>query len=440
MKFQFFHIVLFLFIPVLMTVSCVDESSSVGGKWVDSSFRNVLTDTCTVHLSTILADSISTSGDSICQIGHYADKYRGSIRGSFFTEYNVPKTSFAGEVIYAFDSITVSFRPSGDYLGDTLSTRQKITIHRMTENLDITDYLYNTSSAKYEETPFASVSFWPLPNGRRKFEVRLPDELGQEFFDLMYNQALAFDSQDHFRRYFPGLAFLPDTNDNCVTGFAVNDSSMCLTMYYRKMEAISTDLTISITPNSTYRFNKAGQDFTGTPFEDIKPGVNEAMSSAKSENVSCLQGLTGAYTKIEFPYLNNLLYQGELVTIESAILYLYPVQEAYGDFTPLPGSLTLYTANGNDIADGVITDSSGEVVQDGSLVKDDPVTLTSYYSFDITSYMQTNLGTIGINRQNLMLMLPNEHFLTTMEGLVLGDMNHPTDRVKLSVLYKAYNP
>jgi len=424
-----------------MMTSCVDESSSVGGKWVETSFRNVLTDTCTVVLSTILADSITTSGDTICQIGHYSDKYRGFIQGSFFTEFNVPSASFAGEMIYVFDSITIAFRPSGDYLGDTLSTRQSISIHRVTENIELIDnnYLYNTSSAKYEDTPLASFSFWSRPNSKEKFEIRLPDELGQEFFYLMYYQSIVFDSQDHFRRYFPGIAILPELNDNCITGFAVNDSSMCLTMYYRKLEASTTDLTITITPNSTYRFSKASQDFSSTPFEGAIPGVNNAINSANSNNVAYLQGLSGVYTKIEFPYLNNLLLQGELVTIESAVLYLYPVQEAYGDLTPLPETLTLYTANGNDITDGVITDSSGETVQDGNLVKEDENSRTAYYSFDITSYMQTNLGTFGLNRQNLMLMLPNEKFLTTMEGLILGDMNHPNSNIKLQVLYKAYN-
>ena len=438
MNHKILRILFLLFFP--MVISCVDESSDVGSKWVDSSFRNVLTDTCTVQLSTIRADSISTSGDTICQIGYYTNEYRGAVRGAFFSEYNVAKASFNGEIDYVFDSITVTFRTTGDYLGDTLST-QHISIHRLIESVELVDnqYLYNTSSIKYEDTPLATHSFQPRPKRRDDFEVRLPDELGKEFLDLLIKESMLFDSQERFRLYFSGLAIVPSADDKCITGFAVNDSSMCITMYYRQIKETATELTLKFTPHSSLRFNQASQDFTNTPFEGIKPGSGDAMPSSQSENMSCLQGLSGAYTKIEFPHLNNLLKEGELVTIESAVLYLYPVRYTYGDQAPLPETLTLYTANEKDVTEGVITDSSGEVLQDGSLIKDDILNKDAYYSFDITSFMQTNLGTFGIYRQNLMLMLPNDKFLTTVEGLILGDKNHPTNNVKIQILYKAYN-
>lgn len=432
-----------LFLLLLITVlACVDESSQVGDKWVDSSIRNVLTDTCTVQLSTILADSLTTSGDTICQIGHFSDSYRGAISGSFYTEYQLADISFNDEISYVFDSLTLTFLTTGDYLGDTLTTPQRIHLHRLTETVELIDnkYLYNTSNIRYEDTPLTSFSFRPRPKAKEKFEVRLPDELGEEFFDLMQKQSLSFDSQEHFRQYFPGLAFLPDDNDNCITGFAVNDSSMCITLYYRKIEESATELTATFSPSLTLKFNKATQDFTQTPFEGIQRGTYYAIPSAQSRNIAYLQGLSGLFTKIEFPFLNNLLLQGEMVTIETAILYLYPVQTAYGDQIPLPETLTLYTANSEDTTEGTITDSSGETVQDGSLVKDDLQNLEAYYSFDITTFLQSNLGTFGVNRQKLMLMLPNEKFLTTMEGLILGDMEHDTNNIKLQVLYKIYNP
>ena len=67
--------------------SCRDESSSIGAKWVDSSFMNAVTDTCTVTLSTLLSDSLATSGDTVCQIGRYKDNLYGEIKTSFYAEY-----------------------------------------------------------------------------------------------------------------------------------------------------------------------------------------------------------------------------------------------------------------------------------------------------------------------------------------------------------------
>ena len=54
-----------------------------------------------------------------------------------------------------------------------------------------------------------------------------------------------------------------------------------------------------------------------------------------------LQGMTGMYVTIDFPHLNNLCEKGELVTIESATLQLYPVKGTYDacTVTQKPGSL-----------------------------------------------------------------------------------------------------
>lgn len=432
-----------LLLVSFLGISCIDEASGVGSKWVETSFRNVLIDTCTVHLSTILTDSIATSGDSITQIGRYSDEYRGTIRAGLFTEYNVAKTTFTPENTYQFDSITITFRTTGNYLGDTLTNYQSLSIHRLSENLALNNdsYIYNNSTFRYDPAPLATHSYKPRPKSKSAFEVRLPDAFGEGFFNLIREQSIYLDEQERFRVYFPGFAILPDDTNDCITGFAVNDSSMCITMYYREISTATTERTLTFTPNATYRFNQSSQDFTGSPFEGIVPGTINAVRSDKSGNMSYLQGLSGVYTKLEFPYLNDLRMNGELVTIESAILYLFPVSRTYGGYAPLPESLVLYTADENDVTQDVITDSSGEVVQDGNLVSDDNQGVNpAYYSFDITSFMQANLGTVGMNRQNLMLMLPTNQFLTTVEGLFLGDSNHANNNVKLQILFKAYNP
>ena len=436
-----FIFILLSFLLVISLFSCVDEESTVGNKWVDSSFRNVITDTCTITLSTVLADSITTSGDSLCQLGHYRDEYRGSISGMFFAEYQVSSNAFSEEITYKFDSITVTFNPSGDYVGDTLNTRQHIYFHYLTENVELYDnsYLYNTSNIQYDPVPCASYTFTPRPNTKETFEARLPDELGERLLNLMKDNSIIFDTQDRFSQYFPGLAILPDENDNCISGFLVNDTSMCITMYYRKIEESATEQTCVFKPSSTLKYNKANQDRSNTPIEVLKTGTQDIVKSGESKQMAYLQGLVGLYTRLEFPFLNNLQTEGELVSIESAVLYLFPVQGTYNSFIPLPKSLSLYTTNNNDVTEGIITDSTGENIQTGSLVDDDAQNKNAYYSFDITSFIQSNLGTGGIDRQKLMLTLPDDKFLTTMGGLIIGDMNHPTNNIKLEVRYKVYN-
>jgi hypothetical protein len=193
------------------------------------------------------------------------------------------------------------------------------------------------------------------------------------------------------------------------------------------------------TPSSTLKYNKTVQDRSNSILADIVPGSNNALSSNKTEHQAVVQGMVGNYVKIEFPHLNNLLLQGDMVTIESAMLYLYPIDGTYDTDMPLPSSLSMYTLDDSNVAQEAITDSYGTSVQDGSLVSDKSVANGTYYTFDITSFLQDNLGTFGMNRQNLMLMLPNSEFSTTLNGVTFGDQNREHNKLKLVVLYKIYN-
>ena len=128
--------------------------------------------------------------------------------------------------------------------------------------------------------------------------------------------------------------------------------------------------------------------------------------------------MTGMYVTIDFPHLNNLCEKGELVTIESATLQLYPVKGTQS----------------------VITDLTGSSVQSGNLVVDEMSYEETYYSFDITSFLQTNLGTTGYDRQKLQLFLPDNLFYTTLQGVIFGDGEHTANKknTKLIILYKTY--
>ena len=141
-----------LFISLL--ASCRDELSTAGGKWVESSLRTIQTDTCTVRLSTILSDSLATSGDTVCQIGTIDDPVWGKIKAAFYAEYDVPTVSFSENADYRFDSITIRFYSSGNYLGDTLSP-QRISLHSLSENLSLDEgYLYTTSRCPITPLPW----------------------------------------------------------------------------------------------------------------------------------------------------------------------------------------------------------------------------------------------------------------------------------------------
>lgn len=365
-------IILFITLLISLLASCRDELSTVGGKWVESSLRTVQTDTCTVRISTILSDSLATSGDTICQIGTIDDPVWGKIKTAFYAEYDVPGVSFSEDADYGFDSITIRFYSSGNYLGDTLNP-QRISLHSLSENLSLDEgYLYSKSTVAYHATPLASFTFTPTPGETtREHEIRLPDEWGLEWFERFQNGSREMESQEYFRDYFKGIAFIPEEGGSCINGFMVNDSSLCITLYYHQTKTDATELSASFPANSDLRFNQVSCDRSQTALSSLQSGINNGLPSEKSDHQAYLQGLTGMYLNIDFPFLNDLRAEGRLVTIESALLRLYPVKETYGERYPLPESLTLYTADENNVTEDVVTDISGSSVQTGSLVTDE---------------------------------------------------------------------
>ena len=438
-------ITLFYSLLLFCTIfSCRDESS-IGSKWVESSFINVVTDTCMVTLSTLLADSLATSGDTICQIGRFKDALYGEIKTSFYAEYQVPSHSLNETTDYQFDSITFKWYTSGDYLGDTL-VYHRIDLYSLSQGLSLEDngYLFNKTNVSYNQNNhLGSVSIRPTPGYRNELhETRLPDEWGKKWFNLMLEDDECMESQDRFRAFFKGIAFIPDENGTCINGFQVNDSSFCITLYYHELKEKPTEQTLVFNASTSLNYTKVEHDRTNTPLENLKAGTDYELPSSESEHQVYLQGLTGMYINVEFPYLNNLNQTGRLVSIESAVLKLYPIKGTYNGKYPLPKSLSLYTADQNNATQSVITDISGNTVQTGSLVEDNVYYEDTHYSFDITSFIQNNLGTAGESREKLQIFLSDNAFYNTVQGVVLGDSKHPVNdhdnNVSLTIYYKTY--
>lgn len=422
--------------------SCQDENSSLGGSLVKSSFKNVFTDTCTVDISTILVDSLATLGDSVCQVGYYNDSVWGKVKASYLAEFTA--NSFKPDVTntYVFDSITLNLKPSGHYWGDTLAA-QRIGVYPLERIITYLqgETLYNTSYVPVESAPLFSFTYLPRPGKKESMEIRMPDNFGKQLFENMLAEKDVFDTQDKFRAYLHGLALMPDETGSCVSGFMVSDSSVYMRMYYHILNETNTESELDIKVNRTYAYTRVEHDRSDTPLEALsKGGAIFATSSAKTGKRAYLQGLTGIYNAIEFPYLNDLMINGDIVSIESAALYLYPLGKSYGAVNQLPSTLRLYIADDSNNTVDQVYDSMGTTIQDGSLTVDDMEGKETYYSFDLTSFMQDNLGTWGLNRQKLFLILDDDDFVCTFDQVVFtNDPAQGTGQIRLDIRYKTYD-
>ncbi len=419
--------------------SCQDENSALGQSLVESSFYNIYVDTCSVDISTILLDSISTRGDSICQLGHIKDSSWGEVTAAYYAEYSTNSFTPNEDYTYTLDSLVLRMTPSGHFWGDTL-TQQRISVYKLKYPiiLDDDEGLYSTTKRQLEDTPLFSFTFTPRPGRKKEVTIRLSDSWGQELLNDLVAQDEYFDSQDKFKKKFPGLAFVPETDGQCITGFMVNDSAMSLNLYYKEVAEQRTEQVLTFSVNTNYAYTGITHDRTDTPLASIESGIENLVHSTATGNLAYMQGMTGFYNQLEFPFLNDLKSKGEIVSIESATLYLYPKFKSY-DNNQLPNDIRLYITNENNVLEDYVYGSDGVTVQTGNLTKDEMYGKETYYSFDLTEFARNNFGTWGTKRQKLLMSLSDEESTNTFKQVIFA--NDPTQerQCRLDVRFKIYN-
>lgn len=444
-------IVLFSFALVIAFTACSDESSTLGGEWVSSDFSSVVTDTCAVKLSTVESDSVETSNLSSVQVGHYKDNNVGDVTTEAFVEYANAYFLRAYNVSYTLDSATIKIKWQGDFVGDTTKVLP-INIYELSQNITLnqmTGGLYNSSAAvPWYPTKLAQINTYVYPSSTKKqYEYRLPDSIGQRFLDKVLNSQgqNVMKDQNDFRQYFRGLAFVPCGKPGILPNIQKNDSSLVLTVYYRGDNSTAEQKLVFKPTNPS--FTKVIQDVSGSKLAEFSTlPYNNAVPSYDSGNVSFVQSTTGYYTKVEFPTLSNLLRTGQMVSITSAILYLYPAIGTYSnDTNPLPKQLSAYTASFNNATTSQLKSGTGSnaTAQTGNLQTVIGVPDIKYYTYDLTSYMQSNLSASDNDKQNIQLTFPTANANTSCKYLMFSNPSYNNGsinyRTKVVIKYTTYN-
>lgn len=425
---------------LLACYACQDNNSSLGSSLVESSFYNVFTNSCTVDLSTILLDSIETREDTIGHFGHYADTLWGEVTATYYAEFTKNTFSTTDGHDYQFDSLVLSMTPSGHYWGDTL-TPQYISAYRLKQPivLDNDEDLYNTTVMATEDVPLTRFSYLPQPGRQREVEVRLPDAMGQQLLTDILVEDTYLDTQESFKKVFPGLALVAETSGSCITGFLVNDSSMTLNLHYRDISNQTTESELIFSVNTKYAYTGVRHNPTGTALDNLQSGIENLIHASSMGYRAYLQGLTGYYNQIEFPDLNELQSKGEIVSVESATLYLYPLARSYNEVSQLPEEVRIYITDENNVLEDYVYGSDGVTVQTGNLTIDEMYGRETYYSFDLTEFIRNNFGTSGTRRQKLLMSLTDEEMATTFNQVVFTALPGQDRQCRLDVRLKIYN-
>jgi hypothetical protein len=451
-------ILLSSFLAIFFLVACQKQPvTTFGGTFVqdNNNAKVVVADTFSTDLATVYLDSVHTAGTGIILVGKYTDPAFGKVASRSFFQIGPPSSSPAISNYATYDSVGLIMRINRSYYGDTTLT-QNFTVNQVSSlyQLPYQQYsFYSNSSFPVKATPLGSADVTISPNipftsqrAGDSVKIKLTDALGKDLFNKVYNHSDTITNPANFQYYFRGLCISPGAASNGVIyGFR---DTVILRVYYHEPGVVLTNKFIDfVTTNPSFQFNNITKDWTGTKLAKLvlpvkKPQTPPQTSSDTTGNAAYLQPATGLLVKLSFPTLKNLLSRPDYLSVLKATLTVRPVPGSFSTTWKLPPAVNLFATDHTNLQFGAplsgITASGSPGTLTGDLVVDYLYGLNTAYTYDITTYIQQQIGlTTPLSSQDGLIMdLPSPANSTTFNRALFADKTYPVNqRVSLKIYY-----
>jgi hypothetical protein len=433
-------LITFLFlIPAFILNSCSDnpEEFTLGEDFIESQTSIRLIDTFTVNLSTVILDTMPTAGTEYIIIGNYDDESFGKITCNSYFRLEIPEEIDA-ETDDVYDSLYLVLRYDTYFVGDTTKT-QKINVHQLTENIEIDDdeYLSSSSTFSYNPSPLGSITYTPRPNGETDtIAIKLSDELGLDLFNKLVNNSDIIEDSTQFIDYFHGLMLEADESyTGNVIGFKAGSGEIRMLLYSHSTSTIeSYDIVHEFGFTETDKqFNYIKHDFSSTQLGSLTTQRYEIPSSSTG-GLSYLMGGIGLAIRVDFPSLPGLLLF-EDGKIADAKLLISPAVDSYMIESDLPSELILYHTDNLNRRNSRVTNSSDNYIT-STLTFDDLYHESTAFEFDLTNYLTKELSDSYINTEDgLLISLDSPAVSSSLYRLIADAGSKST---KLIIYYLTY--
>ncbi|MBF8296895.1 MAG: hypothetical protein HW389_3440, partial [Bacteroidetes bacterium] len=126
---------------------------SLGRQFVESQTSLSIIDTFSVRLSTVMLDSVQTSGTGTVLLGNYTDAVFGNISGSSYMQMAIP-SSHDVQQSDRYNALYLVLKYNGYYFGDTTKPLS-VSAHRLTEKIeyDYDNVINSTTSFRFQSGP-----------------------------------------------------------------------------------------------------------------------------------------------------------------------------------------------------------------------------------------------------------------------------------------------
>lgn len=467
-----------LILTILAFVSCNSdgfEEHQIGSNLIDKTTEVVLVDSLKIESSTIILDSLVTSGLNTVILGSYNDEYLGKVKTEYygliglngaFLRSTVTINNTTIKVPIQYDSLVFMAYTNGSYFGDTLKP-QRLILNRINEDLELPDNetaFYAHSKFGYDETPLLDTEFYLKPVKQSKYDATLDadpieyhgeglfirmnsetaNELGSEIVDFVNNQSDTVVESIQWEKYMKGIVFRSGDDNSTLFQVPLSDNKLKIRLYYSDTDyegkgvAKFHDFPVIIGGSQQkMSFLNYSSDRTLTPQQlDRLVKQDVELSSEETDDLVYLQGGIGFYTKFKIPYLENLNTLGIAGGIIKAELVMYPTDNSYDDeiFTLPKFPINIYTTNRNNEIGAPLVGNSNSALS-FSFVRNYNNKDESYYSADLTNYVNSVLLNGKEYDDALLIGFPRESIGGNFDRLIIENDPDSDFRMRLKVTY-----
>lgn len=411
-----FHRLPLFLITGLAVVSCERRQDNItlpgqGG----SEIELFVTDTLTFQAKTIDEDSLPGNGVSYFMLGELNDPILGRTKASIYADLDLiePYADFPNTQVA--DS-AILFIPSVEGLNNygNILYPLKLNVYPLQQNIESGETYYQTDSFSIDET-ISTEYVGKLINVYTDSILYKNDtlnpydglkiKLSQDFANkLMSLPKEAYETNNGLDEHFKGIAIIPEGNNVAQSQGAIGvfDIHNTISLDYR------AKILLYFGDSNTFVFGFSGKNQTVNKGEtgpypsDIQEQLNEPD---KHYTETYAQALSGVKTKIEVPYLYNLISQGNVAIHKAEIAFSV---KNYDEFFFAPPRLSLFkpfskSSNRNFLIEDAVTSTN----YGGNYDETDGT-----YTFDITRHVQNILNSQYFNgidtNDGLFLAVPTD--------------------------------
>lgn len=400
-----FRSLLFALVLFMALSACKNNEGNIviTGQQKSDQLTLFRTDTFTLKTSTVLEDSLPANNLTYVLFGEFHDPLLGKSKASIYAKMNIlaPENNFPNTIEPDSALLYIPLVDGLNFYGNSL-TKQQIKIYQLDETLIGTNIYYqkqskpklnkNISTDFYGyiyQQKFDSIGY---KKGKMGLKPGLLIKLSKEFArQLQQMPSEAYQTNEGLLKHFSGIAIVAQ-NDELSPGeggVGVLDLANAININYR------AKILLYYNDTSTYIFGFDGRSTiinsseTGPYPEFVESQLKEPN---KNYNTTYVQALNGVKTKIEIPYLLNLVQSGSHgennVGINNATLRLYVDDNTNANYFAPPRMNLFQPISRSSDRNRLVEDALASPTKFGGVFNDKG----RYYQFDITRHLQNVLN------------------------------------------------